>query len=103
MASYFIRLRVKQDRLNPHYLWAFMNSAHMKQVLFDTARGAIGQANINSKELKAFRIAIPPLDLQRKFERHCHDVAGIQTQQSTATTQAEATFNALLAQVFAPP
>ena len=100
VASYFIRLRVKSHSLNPHYLWAFMNSAHMKRVLFDTARGAIGQANINSKELKAFRIAVPPIDLQNQFENHCRDVSGIQSQQATATTQAEATFNALLAQVF---
>lgn len=102
VASYFIRLRVKSRRLNPHYLWACMNSAHMKRVLFDTARGAIGQANINSKELKAFRIAVPPLDVQSQFEAHCRDVFGIQSQQATATHQAEATFNALLAQVFAP-
>ncbi len=101
VASYFIRLRVDRERLHPSYLWAFMNSRYMKRVLFDTARGAIGQANINSKELKAFPVAVPPLELQNEFAARLEDIRSIQTQQSTATSRAQATFDALLARVFA--
>ncbi len=99
-ASYFIRLRVKSDCLAPHYLWAFMNTGHMKRVLFETARGAIGQANINSKELKAFRLPLPPTDLQRQFEAHCRSSTAMEEQQSAATAKAQETFDALLASVF---
>lgn len=99
-ASYFIRLRVQQQVLSPHFLWAFMNTAHMKRVIFDTARGAIGQSNINSKELKAFPLPVPPLVLQEKFAFRCADVSGLTTQQSSATAKAQATFGALLADVF---
>ena len=42
--------------MSPTYFWAFFNGKHMKRRLFETARGAIGQANINTKELKAFPI-----------------------------------------------
>ncbi len=101
VASYFIRLRVNRDRLHPCYLWAFMNSRHMKRVLFDTARGAIGQANINSKELKAFSIAVPPLKLQQEYAARLEDIRSIQAQQAAATAAAQATFDALLARVFA--
>lgn len=101
VASYFIRLRVDRNRVHPCYLWAFMNSRHMKRVLFDTARGAIGQANINSKELKAFPIAVPPIKLQQSYAARLEDIRAIQSQQSTATTMAQATFDALLSQVFA--
>lgn len=100
VASYFIRLRVDRDRLHPFYLWAFMNSRHMKRVLFDTARGAIGQANINSKELKAFPVAVPPLKLQRDYATKLEDIRSIQAQQCAASAMAKATFDALLAQVF---
>lgn len=100
VASYFIRLRVQKQILSPHYLWAFMNTTHMKRVIFDTARGAIGQSNINSKELKAFPLPVPPLALQKQFALHCADVSGMAIQQSTATTKAKATFDALLAQAF---
>lgn len=99
-ASYFIRVRVKRENLNPFYLWAFMNSAHMKRVLFDTARGAIGQANINARELRGFGILVPPLAAQDKFERQCRDIAGLKDQQSIATSKAKSTFDALLAQTF---
>lgn len=99
-ASYFIRLRARRGLMNPFYLWAFMNTAHMKKILFDTARGAIGQANINSKELKAFSLPLPPLALQDKFELHCRDVQALAAQQATASIKATENFNALLSSVF---
>lgn len=100
VASYFIRLRVKPEVISPYYLWAFMNTAYMKRVLFGTARGAIGQSNINSKELKAFPLPVPPLTLQEHFALRRADVSGLAVQQSTATTKAQAAFDALLAQTF---
>lgn len=99
-ASYFIRLRVDTARALPFYVWAFMNSRHMKRVLFDTARGAIGQANINSKELKAFRLPLPPLDVQVRFEERCRSVLSVVAQQSGALQRAEAVFQSLLVSAF---
>ncbi len=66
-ASYFIRLCLDETRACPAYVWAFMNSGSMKRRLFDTARGAIGQANINAKELKSLPVPVPPLALQRLY------------------------------------
>ena len=66
-ASYFIRLRVDENSVCPIYVWAFMNSAATKQRLFATARGAIGQANINAEEVKSLSLPVPPLDLQRTY------------------------------------
>jgi type I restriction enzyme S subunit len=100
VASYFIRLRVQPDVMRPHYLWAFMNTAHMKRVIFDTARGAIGQSNINSKELKAFPLPVPPLPQQEQFALRCADAYGMAAQQSAATIKAQSMFDALLAQAF---
>ena len=67
VASYFIRMRVDRSKLEPTFLWAFMNSRFMKRVLRATARGAIGQANINTNELRAFPLYVPPLTLQKEF------------------------------------
>ena len=66
-ASYFIRLRVDPVTIDPTYLWAFMNTASMKARIFGMARGAIGQSNINAKELQAITVPLPPLDRQNKF------------------------------------
>jgi type I restriction enzyme S subunit len=100
LASYFIRLRVSEQRARPFFVWAFMNSPHMKRVLFETARGAIGQANINSRELRAFQILLPDLDEQARFESRCRDVLALQAQQRHALAKAEAAFQALLARAF---
>lgn len=99
-ASYFIRLRADEQQARPFYLWAFMNTRHMKRVLFDTARGAIGQANINSKELKAFTVPLPPLEAQARFEERCRSVLGIVAQQIDALAKSAAIFQALLSRAF---
>lgn len=66
-ASYFIRMRVDREQVSPVFLSAFMNTAHMKRTLCATARGAIGQANINTRELRALPIYKPPLVTQQQF------------------------------------
>jgi type I restriction enzyme S subunit len=99
-ASYFIRLRVDPSRALPFYVWAFMNSRHIKRVLFDTARGAIGQANINSKELKALRVPLPPLEAQTRFEDRCRSIRSVASQQTDALLKAEAAFLSLLTRAF---
>ena len=39
----------------------------LKRRLFAMARGAIGQANINARELKSNPLPVPPVDRQRRF------------------------------------
>ena len=99
-ASYFIRVRVDRSVLNPFYLWAFMNSGHMKRVLFDTARGAIGQSNINAKELRAFHLPLPPASLQNRFEQRCRDLFALEVQGVSAAAKNESVLQALLHRAF---
>ena len=66
-ASYFIRLRTDESRVDPTYVWAAMNSTGMKRRLFAVARGAIGQANINARELKSNPLPVPPVVLQHRY------------------------------------
>ena len=66
-ASYFVRLRLDMSRVAPVYVWAAMNSTGVKCRLFAMARGAIGQANINARELKSILLPIPPVGLQRRY------------------------------------
>ncbi|WP_371055958.1 restriction endonuclease subunit S [Rhodosalinus sp. K401] len=68
-ASYFIRLRVDPALADPTYIWAFMNTSSVKARLFDMARGAIGQANINAKEVQAITVPVPPLETQQAFAK----------------------------------
>jgi len=101
-ASYFIRLRVMNALCTPSYVWAFFNTQYMKQALFATARGAIGQANINAKELRAFRVAVPPLDLQTSFAEQAKRLEATARALDVAAAKAEAMAAALSAEVFGP-
>ena len=66
IAGYIIRLRMN-GRVVPEYLSHFMNTQYAKQLLFGMAKGAVGQANINAKELQSIKIIIPPMDEQKQF------------------------------------
>jgi type I restriction enzyme S subunit len=99
-ASYFIRLRARIESAHPTYLWAWMNSSHMKRVLFATARGAIGQANINISELRSFAAILPPLELQKRFDAHVQEVRSIGAQQANSRRLAESAFESLLSRIF---
>ena len=68
-ASYFIWLRLDETRVCPTYIWGFMNSAAMKYRLFAAARGAIGQSNINAKEVKSLPLPLPPPSLQVRYAK----------------------------------
>jgi len=59
-----------------------MDTAHMKRVLFNMARGAIRQANMNGQELRGFEVPVPSIALQGSFEACCRDIAGLSAQQT---------------------
>lgn len=99
-ASYFIRLRTKPDLMAPEVLWAFMNSKHTKGILFGMARGAIGQSNINSKELKAIRLFAPPIALQKRFSQLYYDLKAKAAMSTAATTAATSIADSLANEVF---
>ena len=96
-ASYFIRLRFNRDHIYPAYVWAFMNSDTMKRRLFSMARGAIGQANINAKEIKSLPLPVPPLPLQRRFTKIVEAARATTAAAGTGSTTASALNTCLMA------
>lgn len=99
-ASYFIRLRTKPELMTAEVLWAFMNSKHTKGLLFGMARGAIGQSNINSKELRAIRLFAPPIALQERFSQIYYDLKAKAAMSAAATNAATCIADSLANEVF---
>lgn len=64
-ASYLIRLRVTRGKADPFFVNAFMNSDSFQQGIRQFASRAIGQSNINAKNLASYPIPLPPLGTQR--------------------------------------
>lgn len=69
-ASYLIRLRVKpKSKILPDYLNIFLNTKYGKRQIRRFLRRAVNQANVNAEELKNFKIAIIPNDIQKEVSR----------------------------------
>ena len=77
-ASYLIRIRADSSKANPDFLAYVVNSPIGRQQINALSRQIIGQANINSVELRGLQIPLPPLAVQRQIiERVADGRAGI--------------------------
>lgn len=68
IAGYIIRVRLNEYIL-PVYLTRSFNLPSMKKIIRNMAKGAVNQANINSKQLASIHIPLPPLSLQQTFAK----------------------------------
>jgi len=63
-ASYLIRLRVLEDRANPSFIEAILNSRHMRRTLMNEIRSSAGNYNLNTQGIRKQKIPLPPLSGQ---------------------------------------
>jgi type I restriction enzyme S subunit len=92
--------KVRSDRacLSPAYLRALAGSAYGKAYFLGVAKKTTGIASINKTQLSAFPVPLPPLELQRAFERCVQSAESILNQQVEALNKATAVFDAILSQ-----
>jgi len=64
-ASYLIRLRLRREMFEPHFLTLYVNFSQNR--LKRLATRAIAQANINSTNLKKFKVVRPSLEEQLRI------------------------------------
>jgi len=82
-ASYLIRLSIADGKADPFFVNAFMNSESFQQGIKQFASRAIGQSNINAKNLAAYPIPLPPLATQQQI------VAEIEAEQALVAANRE--------------
>ena len=92
IAGYIIRVRLN-ERLLPVVLARMFNLVSIKKKLRSMAKGAVNQANINSKELASIRIPLPPLPLQHLFAQRIEQIE----RQKSAVQQSITDLETLLA------
>jgi type I restriction enzyme, S subunit len=66
-ASYLIRIRADRSKTNPDYLAYLINSPVGRQQIDALSRQIIGQANINTEELRSLQLPTPPLPVQESI------------------------------------
>lgn len=64
-ASYLIRLRADAGQLNPEFLFELWETPTMKRQLSPSIRSSAGNFNLSAASIKAQRVPIPELHLQR--------------------------------------
>jgi type I restriction enzyme S subunit len=100
--SNMMRFGVNRARVLPEYVIALLQTPHARQHFLSNAKHAINQSSINQQDVKSLRVPTPPLALQNLFLARAASVQNILREQAVALVTAQATFNALLAQAFAP-
>ena len=66
-ASYLIRVRTTEHIADPDYVAFVINGPIGRQQIDGLSRQIIGQANVNSQELRSLRIPLPPLSIQKQL------------------------------------
>ena len=91
---------VDDSRVLPKFVISLLQTKATRQHFLSNAKHAINQSSINQQDVKKLRVILPPMTAQQAFVRHAEAVKSVQLQQDRAIERAEATFNALLAQMF---
>ena len=99
-ASYLIRVRVDSAQVVPDYVWAWMNTSHFKQRLFDMTRRAVGMANINATELRVMPILVPEMRRQKAFGALLESIETLFDHRSESARQLERLFAVMLHRAF---
>ena len=66
-ASYLIRIRAHSAKADADFLSYVINCPIGRQQINALSRQIIGQANINSVELRGLQIPLPPLSVQKQI------------------------------------
>ena len=69
-ASYLIRVRPEATSAISNFIAYCINSVIGRQQIDALSRQIIGQANINSQELRSLRLPFPPIEVQREIMAH---------------------------------
>jgi type I restriction enzyme S subunit len=98
--NHVFRVRTASPRILPLFLSALTASEYGKAYFFSVAKKTTGIASINKRQLSAFPMVIPPIDLQQKFAKALKALyASIDTQTTSAATL-ETLFQTLLHRAF---
>jgi len=99
LAGYLIRVRLNDD-MNPHFLWAHMNSRWAKLTLENMCKNIVGMANINAQELQDIDTLKPPKQLQDKFEQRVQKIEVQKSIIQNSIQNSENLFQSLLQKAF---
>ena len=98
--NHVFRVRLNQSVALPEFFVTYLLSGKTREYFLRCAKRTTNLASINMTQLRGLPVVLPSIDVQHDFVERFSAMRSIQSQQSAATETAQATFDALLAQVF---
>lgn len=98
--NHIFRVRTDRIRLLPEYLAALLHTQYAKNYFLGCAKRSSNLASINSTQVKAFQVPVPPVDLQEKFVIAVEQWETTGDRLKEALKEANGMFKALLNQAF---
>ncbi len=98
--NHLFRVRIHSSRIRPEFLMSLIGSKYGKKYFLKAAKQTTGIASINSTQLKAFPVIIPPIEKQIVFENILAQLTEIQIIGKAGFEKSGLVFNSLLQKAF---
>lgn len=98
--SHLMRLRFDLVQIEPEFVRHFFMTPGGRSIFLRASRKSTVQFNINTKEMSALQIPIPPISLQREFAWRVTAVEALKTAQRASLAELDALFATLRHRAF---
>jgi type I restriction enzyme S subunit len=98
-SGFCIRFRIQCDSILPKYLNHALHMDSLRNELFRTTRGANIQ-NLNQQMLSALRIPVPPIEIQKSFDRQIRAISEQKALLTASLAELETLYQSLTERAF---
>jgi type I restriction enzyme S subunit len=98
--SHLMRLRFNAEKAEPEFIRYLLMTAGGRSLFLRVTRRSAVQFNINTKEIAALLIPIPPIDMQREFARRVAAVEKLKEGERASLAEMDALFASLQHRAF---
>lgn len=99
--SHLMRLRFRADRAVPEFIRQLLRTPGGRNIFLKASRKSSVQYNINTKEISALEVPVPPLPLQQTFATRIAAIEALKSTHRRALAALDALFASLQQRAFA--
>jgi len=95
-----IRIRIDTNQASPYYIVHYLATPAGRREIIKRTKTAVNQATVNNEDIRNFKIILPPLELQRKYEDVINHIKKTRTNQKGNESMIRTVNNNLLSKAF---
>lgn len=98
--NHVFRVRTNRERLAPEYLAALLRTQYAKHYFLGCAKRSSNLASVNSTQVKAFPVPLPPIILQEKFVSAVEQWVQVSHRLTSGLKDADGMFASMMEEAF---